>query len=134
MQRQRVSSGTAWEAQVGYSRVFRAGQTVEVSGTVAVDDTGRVVGKGDPCEQTKYVLSKIEQALGKVGAGLQDVIRTRMYVTDITSWEDIGRAHGEFFSKIRPATSMVEVQALIDPECLVEIEVSALVDEKEKTV
>lgn len=129
MQRQRVSSGTAWEEQVGYSRIIRAGQFVEVSGTVAVDEAGQVVGKDDPHLQTKYILSKIEQALGNVGASLQDVTRTRMYVTDITRWEDIGRAHGEFFSEIRPATSMIEVQALIDPECLVEIEVTALVQE-----
>lgn len=132
MQKQRISSGTDWETLVGYSRVIRAGQTIEVSGTVAVDGNGRIVGQGDPYEQARYILSKIDRSLKKVGASLKDVIRTRMYVTDITRWEEVGRAHGECFGDIRPATSMVEVQALIDPACLVEIEVTAILEVTEK--
>ncbi len=124
--RMNISSGTHWESVVGYSRAVRIGQIVEVAGTTAVDENGQVVGPGDPYQQTRFILTKIEKALAQAGAGLQDVIRTRMYVTDIRQWEAVGRAHGEFFREIRPAATMVEVQALIRPELLVEIEVTAV--------
>jgi enamine deaminase RidA (YjgF/YER057c/UK114 family) len=123
--RQLVSSGSQWESAVGYSRAVRVGRSVVVAGTTATRD-GLVVGIGDPYEQTKVALEIIAAALAECGAGLADVVRTRMYVTDISRWEEVGRAHVEVFGQIRPAATMVEVSALVDPEHLVEIEVEAL--------
>ncbi len=123
---QKISTGTIWEQMAGYSRAVRAGNTIEVSGTAAVDEHGILVGPGDPYAQAHYILSKIEQALNAAGASLNDVVRTRMYVTDISLWQEFARAHGEYFKHIRPATSMVEVRSLIEPEMLIEIEATAI--------
>ena len=122
MRRQQVSSGTEWESRVGYSRAIRADNQVHVSGTTATDDEGNIVGKGDAYQQTKQALRNIEHALNEADAALSDVVRTRIYVTDIEQWEAIGDAHAECFDEIRPATSMIEVGRLIHPELLVEIE------------
>jgi enamine deaminase RidA (YjgF/YER057c/UK114 family) len=124
-----ISSGAKWEDIVGYSRAVRVGNIIEVAGTTAVDERGEVIGRNDPYEQTKYILQKIEKALGEAGASLKDVTRTRMFVTDISQWEEIGRAHGEFFREIKPAASMIEVKGLISPELLIEIEVTAIISD-----
>lgn len=124
-----ISSGTKWEDIVGYSRAVRIGNMIEVAGTTAVDEKGQVVGLGDPGEQTKFILSKIEKALTSAGATLNDVIRTRMFVTNIADWETIGRIHGLYFKDIKPVATMVEVKSLISPELFVEIEVTAILDE-----
>jgi enamine deaminase RidA (YjgF/YER057c/UK114 family) len=126
MERQRYSSGTTWEPVVGYSRVVRVGPFVYVSGTTATDAAGALVGEGDPYRQTVQTLENVRRALAMAGAGLEDVVRTRIYVTDIVSWAEVGRAHGEVFGAFRPATSMVEVSRLILPEMLVEIEADAV--------
>ena len=120
-------SGTPWEPVVGYARAVRVGEVVHVSGTTATDDAGDIVGIGDPYEQTRQILLNLEAALRAVGATLADVVRTRIFVTDISRWEEVGRAHGEVFGSVRPATSMVEVSRLIDPRMLVEIEAEAFI-------
>ena len=125
--RHNISSGTKWENRVGYSRAVRVGNMIDVAGTTAVDEQGQVIGANDPAEQTKYILSKIEKALIEAGATLEDVVRTRMFVTDISQWEAIGRVHGETFRDIKPVTTMVEVKALIRSDLLVEIEATAVV-------
>jgi enamine deaminase RidA (YjgF/YER057c/UK114 family) len=127
MERINFSSGAKWEDIVGYSRAVKVGNIIEVTGTVAVDENNQLVGENSAYEQTLFILQKIEKILIGAGASMKDVIRTRIYVTDISRWEEYGKAHGEIFSLIKPCTTMVEVKALIDPSFLVEIEASAII-------
>jgi enamine deaminase RidA (YjgF/YER057c/UK114 family) len=127
--RQNISSNTVWEGKFGYSRAVRVGNVIEVSGTTAVDGE-EIIGKGNIYEQTRFIFSKIEKALFEAGAGLKDVVRTRMFVTDISLSDEAGRAHGEFFKDIKPAASMIEIKGLIHPELLIEIEVTAIIDNR----
>ena len=129
MTRRNISSGSPWEETVGYSRAVRVGNLIEVAGTTAVDERGAVVGPNDPYVQAQYALEKIGRALAEAGAGFENVIRTRMFVTDITRWEEVGRAHGEVFRRIRPAATLVQVASLVRSDLLVEIEATALVPE-----
>ncbi|PJF41734.1 MAG: RidA family protein [Chloroflexi bacterium] len=130
-ERKNISSGTPWEKAHGYSRAVRIGQTVHVSGTTASDEQGNVIGIDDPHQQTIYILEKIQRALEEAGATLEDVVRTRIFVTDISRWEEVARAHAKFFGEIRPASTLVQVSGLVSPEQLVEIEVEAFIGEDE---
>jgi len=125
-----ISSGAKWEDIIGYSRAVRVGNVIETAGTTALDENGNVVGVDNPYEQTKFIFAKIEKALISAGAALKDVVRTRMFVTDISRWEEIGKAHGEYFRDVKPASTMVEVRSLINPEMLVEIEVTAIIQDE----
>lgn len=127
MKRINYSSGVKWEDIVGYSRAVKVGNTIEVTGTVAADDNTMLIGSDSAYEQTRFIIQKIEKILKKAGASLENVVRTRMFVTDISRWEEYGKAHGEFFKDIRPCTSMIEVKGLIAPEYLIEIEATAII-------
>lgn len=128
----KVSSGAKWEDIVGYSRAIRSGNTIEVSGTIAIDKEGKVVGEGNAYEQTKFIIGIAETAIKHLGGSLNDVTRTRIFTTDISGWEEIGKAHGEFFKTIKPATSMIEISKLIIPETVVEIEFTAIINRHKK--
>jgi len=130
MNRINISTGAKWEDIVGYSRAVKVGNLIEVTGTVATDNSGEIVGKNDIYIQTKFIILKVEKVLEQLGAKLNHVIRTRIFTTDISQWETIGKAHGEFFGEIKPCTTMVEVRALIDKDYLVEIEFTAMLDDK----
>lgn len=125
----RINTNAKWENQIGYSRAVRAGNTIEVSGTSAID-RDKIIAPGDPYQQTRFIIQKIERAINEAGGSLKDVVRTRIYVTNIKDWDAVGRAHGEFFKEIKPATSMVEVTSLIDPNFVVEIEATAILSEE----
>ena len=125
VKREKFSTGAPWEEKVGYSRAIKSGQVIEISGTIALDAAGKSLAAGDPYQQTLEIIKIAKAMLAKAGSSLEDVIRTRIYVTDISRWEEVGLAHGEFFREIRPATSMIEVSALIRPESMVEIEFTA---------
>lgn len=127
MERTNYSSGAKWEEIVGYSRAVKIGNIIEITGTVAVDENSMLVAKDNAYGQTKFIIQKIEKVLVKAGASLKDVVRTRMFVTDISRWEEYGKAHGEFFKEIKPCTSMIEVKGLIAPEYLIEIEATAII-------
>jgi enamine deaminase RidA (YjgF/YER057c/UK114 family) len=127
MERTNYATGAKWEVIVGYSRAVKVGNTIEVTGTVAIDDNDNVIGKGDAYLQTKFIIQKIEKVLLRAGATLKNVVRTRMFVTDISRWEEYGKAHGEFFKDILPCTSLVEVKGLVDPDYLIEIEATAII-------
>ena len=127
--RTNISSGAIWEDEVGYSRAVKIGRVVEVSGTSAID-RDKIIAPNDPYQQTKFIIRKIERAINEAGGSLEDVIRTRIYVTNIDDWSAIGKAHGEFFRNIKPATTMVEVKSLIDPNFVVELEATAILPEK----
>ncbi|WP_276504131.1 RidA family protein [Terrimonas pollutisoli] len=127
MQRINYSSGSKWEDIVGYSRAVKVGSTVEVTGTVASGEDGNVVGKNDPYTQTKFIYQRIEKVLQQAGAAMKDVVRVRMFVTDISKWQEYGRAHSEFFKEIKPCNTMVEVSALIEPDYMIEIEATAII-------
>jgi enamine deaminase RidA (YjgF/YER057c/UK114 family) len=129
MKRTNISSSSPWEEKVGYSRAVKVGRTIEVSGTVSTDNSGEVVGLNNAYLQTKFILLKLENTLKQLGAELSHVVRTRIYVTDISKWEEVGKAHAEMFLEIKPATTMVEVSKLIDPKFLVEIEATAIMKE-----
>ena len=126
-----ISSGVKWEDLIGYSRAVKIGNVIEVAGTTALDEEGNIVGANDPYEQTRYIITKIEKALTSAGAALTDVVRTRIFTTDISRWEEIGKAHGEFFRVIKPASTMVEVRSLINPGMLVEIEATVIMQENQ---
>lgn len=132
MIRTNYSSGAKWEDIVGYSRAVKVGNTIEVTGTVAVDENNNLVGGNDAYEQTKFIIQKIEKVLQKAGSSLKDVVRTRMFVTDISRWEEYGKAHGEFFKDIKPCTTMLEISKLIAPEYLIEIEATAIINTETK--
>lgn len=127
-----ISTGTKWENIVGYSRLVKVDNQIFITGTVAVDENGNVVGENNAYEQTKFIIKKIKNILNQVGADLDNVVRTRMFVTDISKWEEIGRAHREYFHSIKPATTMVEVSKLIDPKFLIEIEFDAVLEKEKK--
>lgn len=127
MNRTNYASGAKWENIVGYSRAVKVDNLIEVTGTVAVDDEGKTVGVDDAYAQTRFIIQKIEKVLARAGATLKDVVRTRLFVTDISRWEEYGKAHGEFFKEIKPCTTMVEVSKLISPEYLIEIEATAII-------
>ena len=123
-----ISSGSPWEDKVGYSRAVKTGNNIFVSGTVASDENGNIVGEGNFYEQTKFIFQKIEKVLKEAGATMKDVVRTRMFVVDISNWEEVGKAHAEFFKDVKPAATMVEVSKLINDKCLIEIEVDAIME------